>query len=710
MPCNISDNLVTPPEFTPQPVPGFGSANGQLTDIPNLGFINKFPENLQALFDNFNLRLPPGLFKPSINPSIDRVNIDPIMKLLNDFSGFISIYKFGLPSIGIILCMIEILCAIPNPIKLGGKMQKLFRVCIPDFLAMFPIIAIIIMIISLILLIVALIAYIISEVTRIVNQLIKNIVLLGKIFAKRDSQSALIILRKLGHLLCFMQNIFAVLGVLDVLIQVIKAILLLVFGIPPCDDSAQDDTGCCTVEVCPAFIKSAPYTRENTGNLLYLSQVGPDASAISGIPEVFKTLFASLGQVRRESWQFYDSTLVGTEMFFNITFPVDVNPLLGFIFFPQGKVYTKDTFPTKAPYVVDLRFLYDPTPFGGTGVPRYIRMKDCIIDRTPTLALLNWANFPAQPFNGALSLVGGSAFEDDEKTHILVEGVQGSLNTMLHKDITIASTPADDGVTISDISYTVRVNHYVLAGETLITIGCLPAVAADRQLANATFTGLNPDRLRAVPLPDPAAAKICVDSALARYRTNMTLATTADFQSEVIGCLNVMLDDSKAALNQFVNIGVSNTKSSFTVDPASQFTTKTIKVKALLKDQNSASLGAGLPPDVGAQLAANFKPEITFGSITPFSYDGSEAFTAEISSDVGGVGTIRVQYNNNYFQNISLPIDLTVQASVGIQQLDYTFITAPIATSTGSGTLDDTTKVRRDATDTANDTGAGESS
>src|SRR6202790_3671623 len=136
-------------------------------------------------------------------------------------------YKFFFPFLDLIICIIEVLCALMNPIALISALNRLFTQCIPEFLNMFPIFALIIMIISLLILLLQIIIYIIEQIVKFVEALLKNINALVKAFQSANSTGVASIAKKLASLLFFFQTLFVLLVFFGVIIQVIKDILSL---------------------------------------------------------------------------------------------------------------------------------------------------------------------------------------------------------------------------------------------------------------------------------------------------------------------------------------------------------------------------------------------------------------------------------------------------------------------------------------------------
>src|ERR1700743_277675 len=117
----ITDSLFTPPD-----IPG---VSGFAPVLPALNF--PFPSiplaDLQELFNAINLILPPGIIKPAFEPDFLNDVYGAVNDLLGRFMPFLMLYKFFLPVLNLILCIIEILCALLNPFKLPGAISRLFR-------------------------------------------------------------------------------------------------------------------------------------------------------------------------------------------------------------------------------------------------------------------------------------------------------------------------------------------------------------------------------------------------------------------------------------------------------------------------------------------------------------------------------------------------------------------------------------------------------
>lgn len=725
MPCSPNDvNIPIPVGPSGPPLPGFGIPFS--LDAPNLSpFPDGFPEDLLDLLNRLQFLIPPGVLKPQLNPNFGKDVFDAIMKLMDQFLPFLMLYKFFLPVLNLIICIIEVLCAIPNPFKLPKALNRLFSVCLPEFLNLFPIFALIIMIISLLLLLLALIEYIVAQILKFVKALLRNINALVKAFQNGSSSSVLAIAKKLGSLLCIFQNLFVLLALFDLVIGIFRDMLSKVFAIPPCDDGDNgNDDKCCTTDVCPAIIKNGNYTR-STGTLQYVNQVGLDASGIAGLPAAFAALFSNLSAVRSESWQLFDINQEQAQQFINITHAFDVpdttNPFP--IFFPTDGNYTATTAPTQSAYTINLRFFYDPILWGRTGVARYVQINNCIMLQAPTSNLKDFQNGSVSEPTGVVFIAGGLGYEDDGVTVLTgfaTDGVtpitdQATLNNFLHQ--AAINLPPDSppiypaAVDLVNLQYTFAPNLPVLINKNLITLGCLPDVALNRSFVNTVLAGninLNTALLNNLinstgstngvtnVFPNPGAAQECLSVALSALRSNLTVAGVAEFQATATVCLNKLQSDTSSALGSIIGIGTDPCSSTFSVSAGSQFTTQPITISVTLNENSGSNVAVSLPSSVADSIASQLKVYPTFGTATPFAYDGYGTFTSEITSGQSGSGQAMVSFNNN----ILCANDLTTSPPVHtLQTIDYSFV------YTSQPALGEP---RRDPTDISNDGSNGD--
>src|ERR1019366_6762099 len=277
--------------------------------------------------------------KPALNPNFGKNVYDGILKLMDHFFPVLMLYKMFLPVLNLIICIIEVLCAIANPFKLASKLQNLFRTCLPAFLSLFPIFAMIVMLLSLLFLLLTLIEYIVAQVLLLVEKLLININGLIQAFALSDDTGILAIVRKLAQILCSFQNLFVLLTLFKTILDVIKEILKMAFSIPPCDDGNSSDTNrCCDSSTCPQFLKTNETIISFTGTLQYYNAAVHDANLTSVLPSLPAGF---LTQIKRpESWQFFDPPASQANEFYNITRAYDLPSGNTTVFFPTDANYT----------------------------------------------------------------------------------------------------------------------------------------------------------------------------------------------------------------------------------------------------------------------------------------------------------------------------------------------------------------------------------
>lgn len=699
MPCSPSDNTLNPTVSPGIPIPGFGLPFSPIQiPLPDFDLPTDLLEDLLALLERAKALFPGGLLKPNLDLGTKSI-LDAIAKMLNMLAPFLAFYNFIMALLNMIICIIEVLCAIPNPFAVASKLKKLFTECLPPFLALFPFLALIAMIIALLLLILALIEYIIRTIIAIIEAIIKNLTILADGLTLQDAESTLAAAQKIASLLCFIQNLLAILVAIAAILAIIQALSLFAGG-AICDDNDPD--GCCAPDICPAFIKNNDDgIQVPLGQMVYTRQIGTDVASILSLPANIAALF-NLPPVREERWQLISQSP-------NALYPISsiITPILGNIFWPDPLVFAADTQPKKAPYTVDMRVRLNPITFiptDGYG-ERFFRITDCIVVRKPYLGLLTFNNgVNLSNLSGTLNVEGGLVFEDDG-TPYMVNGVQATLNTFIHQADSQASSPpvVDDSITFNSVDFTWKPNHPTLAGYSLTTVGCIPevniekatqnAIAAAEGLANVATKLPQAPAGKVVPstgiLPNVLGAQQCVTDALAIFRKDVSNVGAATFQAAMETCLGDLRDQTSAVICNAIIAAVSQFKSTMVLDTDVQFTTRPIKLSVELRDGAGTLLSGDLPTDCIGNLEDKLKGEVTFGKVSSFIYDGSQFFDALITSKEAGLGEVTVSFDNKIF-NIVIVGTVDVPSSIEENILDYQFI---------DGTVE--SPVRRDATDVA---------
>lgn len=708
-PCKANDVYINPVDGpSGSPIAGVGHLPFSIPNPAINIFPADFPEDLANLFDKLQMLLPPGALKPGLSVNYGKDILDAILSLIDRFVPFLMMYKFFLPVLNLIICMIEVLCALKNPFKLVRAIRRLFRKCLPDFLNLFPIFALIAMLLSLLALLLALIEYIISQIKKLINAIIRNIKALYKAMPEANNTSILAIANKIGSLLCIFQNVLVLLAIFNTVFQVIKDILSMAFSIPPCDTTDPSDVdGCCTPDVCPSIVKSE-YTLL-TGTLQYYNEVGVSMS----LPAPFDTMGFP---IRSESWQLYDTRQTLEQRFINITDAYDVPPTVipKPVFFPTDVNYNASTVPAQAAYTVDLEMMYKPILWGREGFERPIIFKDCIITNAPTIGLSIYDNTTYEILNGVVKLAGGLGYEADGTTILYgynTDGVtqsdkQATLENFIHQAKVVSVSPIltpNDGYTFYNIKYTFKPHFDTLFSKELITLGCNTGFAQDKTFINTAIAGDAAikfkqlgDYVNGPDFPNPEEALQCMLTAISAFRSNVTLLGAAQLQATTTLCLDKLRENTQKSFTELFAMGVEPCNSNFTINANKQFTSKPIVITVNLKDRNQLLLTTSIPETTAVDLASRIKGYPTLGDIDNFIYDGYSVFTANLTSEKPGKGQLMISFDNNVFCTNTIPTDQDIAPTHDLQTVDYEFVYAPALSGSGSDG-----KSRRDETDTS---------
>jgi hypothetical protein len=417
--------------------------------------------------------------------------------------------------------------------------------------------------------------------------------------------------------------------------------------------------------------------------------------------------------IRPESWQIYDSTnQASPPQFINIINAPDVAAMFaadgyttadGYViptFFPTTMTFNATTPAAQAAYTVDIELTYNPGQWQSSGQSQRLTFKDCVVLLAPTTTLIGsdpTATGTTVP-SGVLSIAGGTGYITDGMAPLMIDDVNNpgnqipaTLNNYLHVTplYTTSATPSSlpSPITISDVTYTFKPVMPTLMTANLVTLGCQPSLALKKAFVNnvafgniGTQTNDLRNLVNSPSFPDPAAAQACLLNSIADLRANLTVQGAADFQTSANVCLAKLQADTEAALAAVIGIGCSPAESTFSLDTNIQFTTAPIVVSVNLNENSGMPITGTLPASVGAEVAPQIVAYPTFGEITPFEYDGYQAFTAHLTSADPGEGQIQVAFNNQFFCTNTMPAN--ADPTHVLKTLDYQFIYVPTISST----------------------------
>ena len=268
-----------------------------------------------------------------------------------------------------------------------------------------------------------------------------------------------------------------------------------------------------------------------------------------------------------------------------------------------------------------------------------------------------------------------------------------------------------DGYQFNDVEYVFKPNIRVLLNQNLITAGCIPEISLNKGFINEVFAGgfaIKTEQLKGLlnadNFPNTAKAQEEMTAAIADFANNVTLEGAANLQNAMLNSLDTLKKNSLNALNNLIGLGFDPCKSEFTIEPKIQFTSKPIKVSVDLKESNGVSLGINLPTEVATNLASRIKAHLSFGSVTPFAYDGYQKFVADLTSSEAGSDKIMISFDNEILCVNNIPANIEIAPTRELQQLDYKFIFTPtgltiptVPTAEGDGS--DGAQPRRDVSD-----------
>ena len=707
MVCNPADTNITMKPPGPGPsIPGLGLPfSVPKVPFPDLSLPDGIPEDLIALIDNIFAMLPGGIkFQPDTD-SMTKGIWDALASLFNKLAPFLGIYKFFQALLNIILCIIDVFCALMNPWATLRAVRRLFKRCLPDFLSLFPWLALLVMILALILLIIALIEYIIEVILAYIQQILKNLNILARAIQVHDEQAILAAVQKISFVLCLIEQLFTILMGISALLAIIKP-LMGILGRTVCSGGDKNGNGagdCCTPDFCPSFIRNNPDGLLNTtGRLIYQCEIDP----IIPSDPLFDFMRGSSGLVLRpQRWQFVDDLPLDYK-FVDIITP---SPEYGFIYWPNDDTYSENANLNRVPYILDMNIRINPRHFGNPddlGAERLMYVKNVIVKVKPTEYPVSWNNGVDYSTNsGKFDLVGGLVYEISRDGYIpyFLGGSQATINTLITKPAKqLNSIPLeDDGYNFLDVQYQLKVNHEILIQHGLIGLMCQPDTASESAVLNAEFNDGRSVFDKVGDLPDVDSTIACLTAALSKFRGDLNEDTAAIFQTEALGCLNKLKADSLDFYARGTAAATDRFSSDFELYPNSQFIKNDIRVTVRLRDKSGNQLATNITQEAADGLSAMIRAVPTFGQVTGFTYDGYGDFVAELKSDIAGTGEIRAYINNEVIASVINRDNDDAPSEIIDRVLTYEFIDkVSYSYRTDAG---DYTKQRFDESDIAED-------
>lgn len=212
------------------------------------------PITYPELLEKLRCTCPAGAQIKSSQGPTSVANIgDVIAPVAQYLSTFTSAYSMITVILRMIACIMDVLCALTNPFAVLAAVIKLFGICLPDFILIFPQLAIPSIIICVIKIVLACVQYILTVIIPIIMDIINNVQMLIKAFETGNQDAVAAVVFKIVALVKEMYNIVGILSVLSTLFIMIQALLSMGIAIP-CGGAGGSCDGCAE-DQCPAFIR-----------------------------------------------------------------------------------------------------------------------------------------------------------------------------------------------------------------------------------------------------------------------------------------------------------------------------------------------------------------------------------------------------------------------------------------------------------------------
>jgi hypothetical protein len=612
---------------------------------------NTYPE----LINKLACTCPAGaLIQPAPLPSAT-INLgDIIADHARILSSFTSSYGMITSVIRMIACIIDVICALLNPFTVPGAVIRLFGTCLPDFILIFPQLAIPAIIICMIKIVLSIVEYVTETIIPIVDDIISNVEMLNDAFANDNEDAKTAIAFKIVSLFKIFADTTGILTAMIALWEMIKALLDLGVAVP-CGGSGGSCDGCGD-DQCPDTIKQ---------------------SSISGTDGVLIVLYGS---------DPFDFEL----RFFSSSKQSDFLVIRDF--FPKGFDYSQIKDEDDLPYVIGV----DGNTYAVTGVD-----SGGTADLSPIQGEFNSDGFisslnlngipyldPLSTRFGTSTLTFNSSFTNryielqevrqSESAAAANNGVwridtvYDAYNVLLKRsedtwdDFAILnpaphlrwkmkpSTPSSGG----NKTFQVDINHGELLRHELIGIGCLPAVRTTIDGFNNRFPEASDFSLPELPDLDEvisdindslyAVAPASVDSQWVLDNYDHIEDTIDDLVPNVTSILNDFEEDMLDYVDEVYPKVFNKENSTITAVPAIQIVGHQSIITVTPIDNNGGKLSKGLP--AGTIDVKIFATGGTLSSVTDVidEYGATtgdftatlihdDPLTIEVTATVGGV-------------------------------------------------------------------------
>lgn len=499
------------------------------------------------------------------------INIgDVIAAHVGQLTALTNSYSYFLVILEMIGCIIDVLCAIPNPFSTISAMIRLFGTCLPNLLLLFPVFTVPAIILCFIKIILSIIEYILETILPIIIDIINNIDKLTTAFQKNNLDAQVAIAFKVAALAKELYNIIGILAALGALFELIKALLNLTLGLP-CGGGSD----CCNTDNCPDVIKQE--TLEGTDgrlSLFFTDDFNYDIKfSSSSRQDEFLSIrnFVPRGinynDIDRENIP-YIIRVSGQDYILNY---IDENGTLDLISTPNdfledgylsNKVTTLDIFGTIVETTIndpDIRFATQTPTFDSSFTSsfnpssffnrRFIELQEL---RDPDINPDSLENNGTFEINSTVLSISSVL---DEYNVILTRTDGDSwdgysvLNPDSHIRWRLLSAFPQTG---SNKSFNLQINHEELIRRQMIGYGCHPAISAEGDALRERFPDFENQTLPAIP---------DLDALINTLNSNLAVCFPIDVDSQYIldnydsiaNCITGLESDISNSLNSFSN-------------------------------------------------------------------------------------------------------------------------------------------------------------
>jgi len=633
------------------------------------------PKTYPEWLDQLECTCPAGAkIRPSSLPSATIDLGDIIADHGRILSTFASAYSMVTVILKMIACIIDVLCCLTSPICTLFAVIRLFGTCIPDFILLFPQLALPAIIICAIKILLAMIEYILTVIIPLIADILQNIQDLQDAIADNNQDAQQAVAFKLAALVKELYSVLGILAVLNALWTMIQTLIDAGVAIPcggsggSCSSCGDDD------EICPQTLQSTSFEGTDgrftilySGNgysyniLFYSSDKlnnfkeiksffprGLDYSEID-IDEIPYKLNINNGGVIDT----YALTSVSSDGFCSVfTIPPD--------YVADGYLTSTDINGFALADPLDVRFTTQTETFifNPSTTDRYITIQDL---RGFGQASINNGTYKVQSKYDSYNVI----LTRDSGTWS-VGGPTEHLRWKLEPSAPSYSTNLD---------FEVEINHEELLRHNLIPVGCHPAVIETKTALNNRFPDINatlptlPDFNGLVNNMDACISKVAPSTVDSQY----ILDNYDTIASEIVGlesCITDILNTFGSEIRQYAGniydrIFDPEADANFNVSPRRQIIGSSVNLEVSPKDRNGEFLAITVPSGiVDVTFESNLGTVSSITEETDTNGDPTGKYTATLTSLDVGTANIKAKIGDRYVSEFNganlIPIEISV--------------------------------------------------